>query len=240
MDERLDTETSAPAGSDELSGRGKARRRAMLDAARELFLEHGFEGTSVGEVVRRSGGSLATLYACFGSKEGLFEAIIGDLTAETVAPLEAAELEDQPLEERLRDLGQRFLALVLTPAALGAFRISVVEGAKFPDLRAAMVRTGPARMHERLSRFLADQARAGRLRVEDPDVAAHHFFALTKSESHFAAVCGEPIDLSPAQIADQVRRAVDVFLRGYSLPCPTPQTQPARARRPEHRSPRRT
>src|SRR5262245_3793367 len=54
--------------------RGEARRQAMLQAAGELFLEHGFEGTSVSDVVKRSGGSLATLYAWFGSKEGLFEA----------------------------------------------------------------------------------------------------------------------------------------------------------------------
>jgi len=70
---------TAPRGA--VSGRGAARRQAMLDAACEVFLEHGFEGASVADVVRRSGGSLATLYASFGSKEGLFEAIVAQISA---------------------------------------------------------------------------------------------------------------------------------------------------------------
>jgi hypothetical protein len=52
--------------------------------------------------------------------------------------------------------------------------------------------------------------------VDDPLTAALHFFALVKSETHLAAVCGEPLEVSPAEITDQVRRAVDVFLHGYA------------------------
>jgi AcrR family transcriptional regulator len=68
------------------SPRGDARRRAILDAARDLFVEHGFDGVSMNEVVNRSGGSLATVYQQFGSKEGLFAAILQELSADIVAP----------------------------------------------------------------------------------------------------------------------------------------------------------
>ena len=58
--------------------RGVARRQAFLLAAREVFLEQGYEAASVNDVVRRAGGSLATLYAQFGNKEGLFLAVVQD------------------------------------------------------------------------------------------------------------------------------------------------------------------
>jgi AcrR family transcriptional regulator len=188
----------------------------MCEAASRLFLERGFEGTSVSEVVQRSGGSLATLYAFFGSKEGLFEAIIEEIAGQIVAPLDAPEFESRPLDEGLRIFGERFLSLVLGPAALRWHRMCVVEGPKFPELRAALTRTGPGHVRQRLADYLATHAAAGHLRLDDPAAAALHFLALLKSERHFDALCGEAIERSPAAIRREARRAVDVFLHGYA------------------------
>ena len=52
------------------------RCQRFVEVAEQLFLERGFAGTSVNEVVRLAGGSLATLYAEFGTKEELFEAVM--------------------------------------------------------------------------------------------------------------------------------------------------------------------
>src|SRR3546814_3090605 len=51
------------------------RQSAILDAAESLFLEQGYERTSLAEIVKRSGGSLATLYELFVNKQGLLRAI---------------------------------------------------------------------------------------------------------------------------------------------------------------------
>src|SRR3546814_8062127 len=48
----------------------------MLEASEQLCLEKGFERAKLSEVIRRSGGSLATLYALFGNKEGLVGAVV--------------------------------------------------------------------------------------------------------------------------------------------------------------------
>lgn len=216
------SEPAPPQSSESSDGpvprRGEARRQAMLEAASELFLERGFEGTSVSDVVKRSGGSLATLYAWFGSKEGLFEAIAAEISAHILAALDTQEFESRPLAEALQALGERFLGQVLCPEALRWHRMCFSEGHKFPELRAALIRSGPGRITERLADYLAAQARAGRLEIEDPSLAATHFFALVKSETHLAAVCGEPIEVSPEDVVAQVRRAVRVFLRGYATP----------------------
>ena len=57
-----------------------------------------------------------------------------------------------------------------------------------------------------------------------------HFFALVKSESHLAAVCGEPIRADKARIRLQVRRAVEVFLRGYSTESKSGKQSPKSSR----------
>ncbi|RYD43145.1 MAG: TetR/AcrR family transcriptional regulator, partial [Sphingomonadales bacterium] len=54
---------------DRLSPRER-RQSAILDAAESLFLEQGYERTSLAEIVKTSGGSLATLYELFGNKQG--------------------------------------------------------------------------------------------------------------------------------------------------------------------------
>jgi len=206
--------TEAPRST---AGRGEARRQAMLLAATELFLERGFAETSVGDVVKRSGGSLATLYAWFGSKEGLFEAIVGEMSAQMLGGLDAPGIADKPLDEALCEFAERFLAVALCPESLRWQRMCMAEAHKFPALRAALMRSGPGYVSNRLGQYLSAQAGAGRLRIADASIAAMHFFALIKSESHVAAVCGDAIALEHDQLRGQVRRAVDVFLRGYGV-----------------------
>ncbi len=188
----------------------------MIDAAAELFLERGYEKASLGDVVKRSGGSLATLYAAFGSKEGLFEAIVAEISEQILAAFAEPDLESQPLEQALQLFGERFLAMILCPNALRWHRMCLAEGHQFPALREALLRSGPGRVRAHLADYLAVHAQAGRLRLDDPGEAAGHFVALLKSEVLFAAVCGDPVDLSADQVARQARRAVEVFLYGYA------------------------
>ena len=56
--------------------RGEKRRAAFIAAARQVFLEQGYEAASMSEIVLRAGGSLSTLYAQFGDKQGLFIAML--------------------------------------------------------------------------------------------------------------------------------------------------------------------
>lgn len=208
----------------------------MVEAAAELFLERGFEGTSVGDIVKRSGGSLATLYSWFGSKEGLFEAIAEQVSEQIVATFDAPNFESLPLDEALQEFGERFLHMILCPNALRWHRICAAEGEKFPELRNAFIRGGAVQVQGRLAGYFAAQAAAGRLEIDDPAAAALQFFSLLKSETHLAAVCGEPIDASPEDVVRQVHRAVHVFLYGYIPRASQEQLSSPGNRRPRRRS----
>jgi len=203
----------------------------MIEAAAELFLERGYEKTSLGDVVKRSGGSLATLYSAFGSKEGLFEAIVAEISEQILIEFAEPELESQSLEQALLLFGERFLGMILCPNALRWHRMCLAEGHQFPALREALLRSGPGRVRARLADYLAANARSGHLRLDDSGEAAGHFIALLKSEILFAAVCGDEVDLSAERVSHQARRAVDVFLHGYLAdPASRPRTSRPAAR----------
>jgi AcrR family transcriptional regulator len=67
-----------------------------------LFIEHGFNGLSTDQLVAASGGSKATLYRYFPSKEALFEAIIDDIAAPALDTDGEDTWDDVDLEEGLR------------------------------------------------------------------------------------------------------------------------------------------
>lgn len=195
--------------------RGAVRRRAMLRAASELFLERGFEATRVADVVRVSGGSLANLYAWFGSKRGLFEAIIDELASQIGEAVDSIEIPSAPLEEALQRLGVQYLDLALSPRALAWYRLAVGDGSSFPELRAAVLERGTDRFLGRIAIFLTSRLGGSSFDAAESYVAAQHLCALLKSEVHLAAACGEPVDRSPARIAARTRRAVAAFLHGH-------------------------
>src|SRR5262249_18492928 len=74
------------------------RRKRILAAARDVFLERGYANASIDAVVERSGGSKATVYQLFGNKEGLLAALVAEGAEELAHLVEALPL-DGGLEE---------------------------------------------------------------------------------------------------------------------------------------------
>ena len=94
------------------------RREEIMDVAVEVLAERGYRDTSMLEVARRSSASKETLYAWFGDKRGLFEAVIrrNALAVQTVL---ACHLEgNAPAERVLMDFGCALLELLLGESAI--------------------------------------------------------------------------------------------------------------------------
>ncbi|MCB2059526.1 MAG: TetR/AcrR family transcriptional regulator, partial [Novosphingobium sp.] len=119
------------------------RRQAFLDAARDVFLEQGYESASMSEIVRRAGGSLATLYAQFGDKEGIFLAMLETRMMQVTDALEVELKAHTPLEEGLRRIGARFAGKLVEPQSLELYRLVVGLAKKFPDLAQTFMQLGP-------------------------------------------------------------------------------------------------
>jgi TetR/AcrR family transcriptional repressor of cmeABC operon len=159
---------------------------------------------------------LTTLYELFGSKERLFEAILIDFASDLAAPLDDEALGGEAMEETLTRVAERFLTKILEPQALAWFRMATAEAVKFPELRASFLRAGKGTLRGKLAAYFAAQARAGRLRPGDAELAATQFLELVKAPLHMRALLGDLESVPRGAVARQARAAVRTFLYGYA------------------------
>lgn len=195
----------------------EARRQAMLEAAAQLFFEVGYERSSVNEIVRRSGGSLTTLYQLFGSKEGLFEVMVQDRCTRILEPLSAADLSAKPPQEALRALGYRFMEVVYCPEVIAVIRTVVGEGAKLTNVAQIYFRNGPDNAIGKLSAYLAELDRTGAAHCPDPAFCAKSYFMLLHNDIFFRVLAGVRPPPDMAEIKAHVDKAVDLFWRAIAV-----------------------
>ncbi|MDR3522096.1 MAG: TetR/AcrR family transcriptional regulator [Acidocella sp.] len=191
-----------------------ARRRAFLDAASIVFLEKGYANATLGDIIEKSGGSRQTLYALFGGKQGLFEAIIAERNAEIFRPLRADDLHNRPPEDVLVEIGTRFLHRVLTPEALGAFRLVLAEGPAMKELSERFWVVGPGRTVTAFAGYLEELADRGALRLQDASLAARQFQGMLLGNFQIDCMLGVRELPSPGEVETFVKSAVARFLDG--------------------------
>ncbi|MEO8103084.1 MAG: TetR/AcrR family transcriptional regulator [Betaproteobacteria bacterium] len=191
------------------------RCQRFVEVAQELFLERGFAGASVNEVVRRAGGSLATLYAAFGTKDELFEAVMNRRAATMFTNIISSQPEMPNLASELTQLAKRLQAHMLSDDALALYRLAVHEGPKFPSVRKAVLINGLKGFLERLGDYFRELAESGRLEIDDPGLAADLFLTLVQGQLRTIAACGDADRLSRKRRNAHVARAVEIFLRVY-------------------------
>lgn len=195
-----------------------ARRAQLIAAAEQLFLRHGFANTSVNAVVREAGGSLATLYTEFGSKEGLFESVLSRRAARFFPDERPEPRKTLDAQTELRALATQMLRRMLSNDGLAIYRLAVHEAPHFPALRKAMIEVGMPGLLSRTAQYLNRLASRGALRIGSTDVAAQtaasQFIALVQGQVVFSAACGH--EITARARATHVNAAVSAFLKMYS------------------------
>jgi AcrR family transcriptional regulator len=209
---------SAPPTEDKTDARpvdrGVARRQAFLQAARQVFLDQGYEAASVNDVVRLAGGSLATLYSQFGNKEGLFFAFMQDQHDRFAREMRPERVDHLPLEQALQTVGEHFLRRLLQKDSLAFYRIMVSEGPKLPaEMRRYFTSGGMSQVQDELH---AQLVHAG-LSDSDARECLSYFIELLRSHHHFQAISEPTYSVSDADLKAHVQRAVKFLLNGMKL-----------------------
>jgi len=191
-----------------------ARRQAILDIATELFREVGYERASMAMIAARVGGSKATLYNYFKSKEDLFVAVMMEAMEEQGQ--EVMDLLDatQPdVEQLLRRFGEAYLQLVTAFNAMAITRTAVAAG-HVGGMGAALYARGPRRGWGEVASYLGRLQERGMIRPGDPHVAAAHLKGMLEGGIVEPLLFGaEPeFESGPA-----VAAAVAAFLRAYGV-----------------------
>lgn len=204
--------------------RDEAARRdqRLVEVAARLFIDRGFDGTTMDAVAATAGVSKPTVYARYHDKAALFEAVLKGRIGEWLAPVaaaaeaRAAEVGPGDIENALHDLSRALLASSTGPDRAALQRCLVAQALQFPELARFAHEEGWLRAVRAVASVLEDFTARGRIRVEDPEMAADLFVNLVLGRASRLSLYGIPVD---AETQERRRRmAVSVFLDGIRSP----------------------
>jgi AcrR family transcriptional regulator len=191
-----------------------SKRRQILDGARKVFMDLGFDGASMNEIARSAGVSKGTLYVYFADKNRLFEAIVEDEALEqgkVVFNFDPA----RDAETTLREFGQAYMVLLCRPGGGSWIRTVMAIAERMPEVG----RRYYANVLEKTIKGLADYLRAhvapGDLAIDDCQLAASQFLQMCQASLFLPFVFQAAPAPSPDRIAQVVDSATRMFLAAY-------------------------
>ncbi len=194
----------------------------LLSAAFDVFLIHGFSGTSLDDIARTAHVAKRTIYERFGSKGGLFAAAVQRSATELVGRFPKADRAGGNLGNDLEHIGRAVLEFVLQPKSLAIYRLVVGEAQRQPGLAHQFYENGPARAVAAVADLLAVYLRRNGLPAGDAIALARQFIGLVVLEVHQRAVLGTLPTMSTMAVRKHVEVATKAFLSTLSTLRPTP------------------
>ena len=215
----------------ELPPRSQEKRLAIIEAARTLFLEHGFGATSMDAVAETAKVSKRTVYSHFDSKAALFGSVMTTMCTlmaggdcdfgaqpdeETAGKMIMGDVIEGEPREVLHRLAIRFVSLITNPGAIALFRVVIGEGGRFPELGSAFFDNGPVPLSRSLAEYLESLDQQGVLRVPAPHDAAWRFISMAKEPLHMEILLGQSTTPSAERIEEVADATVTDFLKIYA------------------------
>jgi AcrR family transcriptional regulator len=189
------------------------RHEQLLNAALDIFLERGFEQTTIEEIATHVGMSKRTVYARYEDKGTLFKAAVRRAIERYTVPREALEaVATGDLETTLVAIARLRIANVATPVATKLQRVLSAQSFRFPELFTAAFEEGVGPTVSFLSDLFVRYSTRGELNVTEPQRAATAFLSLVVGGPTRIIVSGNRLD--DTEIERHVRFAVGLFLRG--------------------------
>jgi AcrR family transcriptional regulator len=194
------------------------RDQRLIEVATRLFLDRGFEATSLDAVAQAARVSKPTVYSRYGDKRGLFAAVLRREIARWLAPLSAAaemqlsSASDISVEQRLVEIGREMLTFTCGPDAVAFSRMMTSQAINFPDVAKLGKEEGWLKAVATTARFFDHLVAKGALDVEDTTIAAEVFLDVVVGHTHRMATFGTALELKPAE--KRMRVAIKLFLAG--------------------------
>ena len=193
-----------------------AKRRQILDGARQVFIELGFERSSVGLMAERAGVSKATIYNHFADKAALFVACLDEECTEARAAVTSIlQAQSGDLERDLFLVGEKLVRLLISPTKMALHRIIVAEAPRFPEVGRHLYEMIARHVGESLGTCFKLWSDRGALCVEDPVLAANQFVDLCKGDVFRRIELAVVEEIPDEEVRAAVTAAVRTFLRAY-------------------------
>ena len=194
-----------------------SKRAAILNAAQVLFLQHGYEGSSMDAIAQEAGVAKLTVYNHFTDKETLFCAAIQAKCETQLSQLFVSPTDAPPsnLRECLLTIAHSFQALVDSPESLAIHRLMISQAQINPALAHLFYEATALRTLHKMELLLARIADAQQLDIANPKRAAEQFFSLLKGARNLQLLVGYQPDSAAIDIHQHVEETVDLFIKAY-------------------------
>lgn len=194
--------------------RASPKRAAIVQAATEEFLSHGFSGTSMDRIALSANVSKRTVYDHFPSKEDLFHAIIDEILQKVDAMPAAEVADDEPLEDQLLAIGSIFAQTITERDFMKLSRAVISRFIQSPEW-AVHTAKAHARLRQEMTAFFKTQTANGRLSIKDADYAATQFCGLIKEVVFWPELMAGQAPSTSLERTTAVKAAVEMFLDHY-------------------------
>lgn len=190
------------------------RRKAIIAAARRLFIEQGYERTTLAEIVTCAGGSLATLYKLFGNKDQLLEAVVFENVASGEALIREIADAELPAAETLHQIAQGLHNHFLDAEVIALVRIVIARSIENPQFARQFFERTANRTRDAIEALFAGWQIDGVAMNGTPDFLAEMFMGLfvsdlqTQAISHSAAIKHPP---------ERLKQRTDFFIEAAGL-----------------------
>jgi AcrR family transcriptional regulator len=204
--------------SDDVSAKAlcrDARRQAILETAREVFLKEGFAAASMSAIATRVGGSKGTLYNYFDSKETLFIAVIQDYCDRNQAEVFDFDLLSSDFPTGLRMLAERYVRLMLSDRVIALNRLVIAEAVRFPEIGRTLYEAGIRRGLKRLGGYIQTAMDQGDLATADAALAAEQLIELCVGGGYRLRLQNVAPEPSTAEVQGKVDTALLTFMQVY-------------------------
>jgi AcrR family transcriptional regulator len=196
--------------------KSEARRQAIIDVAKTAFSQQGFENTSMSEIASRVGGSKATLYNYFSSKEEIFAAVMESSATESIAGAFQLLEEENDILSTMQNFGLHYLSSILAPDIM-AIRKMALNEADRSNIGRHFYENGPKKGWLLVSNYLQKQIDKKVLIPCDAGICAMHLKGLLEAEVLESYALGVMTKVDNQFIRNVVERAVTTFLRAYQI-----------------------
>lgn len=191
-----------------------AKRREIVAMAWEVFRAKGFDGASMSDVAERFGGSKATLYRYYSSKEELFAAALEEVIGESGRQIFAGLWDEGELRPRLLEFARVYMANRLRPDMIAIERALIAEGER-SDLGERLRKQFIEPYWRRLAAVFNHEMRAARMRKGDPLVVTWQFRGLIEADLVERRLHGDPT-ITDHEVERATVEGVEAFLRAYA------------------------
>ncbi|MDE1900367.1 MAG: TetR/AcrR family transcriptional regulator [Alphaproteobacteria bacterium] len=191
------------------------KRDEIVAAATQLFLDNGFELTSMEAVARQAGVSKLTIYSHFADKNELFHAIMQTRCVRLGMPESFMAFADRPVVDALTQIAGSVAAIVFHEDSIRLQRLIYAGVQRHPDIVKTFYETGPKRVRAAFADLLREFDAQGVLAVPDAARATEQFFSLIKGERLLRTLMGIIPLPTPEELAIHVRASVALFVAAY-------------------------